>query len=300
MTPSGRPENLAKVVLISGLSGSGKSVALKVLEDVGYYCVDNLPAKFMPEIIEFSLASGHARIALTIDVRSLETVENLPLVLRSLQDQGMDLRVLFLEANSENLVKRFSETRRPHPLSEEQRTLADCIALERSMLETVAELAHRIDTSDLSPNTLRAWVRDVAGLDQSRLTLFFQSFGFKHGLPLDSDFVFDVRCLPNPFYDPKLRSLTGKDQAVINFLDGLPEARRMLEDIRGFIERWVPAFVRDHRSSLTIALGCTGGLHRSVYLAENLAAAFAPNHQVQVRHRSLQRGLSDEGSAENR
>jgi RNase adapter protein RapZ len=276
-----------QVILISGLSGSGKSLALKVLEDAGYYCVDNLPAKFVPDIIAFLRGTDYRKIALTIDVRSGESLQSLPQVLDILKEQRLDVRVLFLEANSESLVKRFSETRRPHPLSSDNQTLQDCIDVERARLEDIAETAHRIDTSGLSPNTLRAWVRDFIHLDQSRLTLFFESFGFKNGIPLDADFVFDVRCLPNPFYDPELRPLTGLDRPVTAFLDGLPAAQAMLADIQAFIARWLPEFARDNRSSLTIALGCTGGLHRSVYLAEKLAGEFAGSQQVLVRHREL-------------
>ncbi|MFA7239981.1 MAG: RNase adapter RapZ [Sulfuricellaceae bacterium] len=277
-----------QLILISGLSGSGKSIALNVLEDGGYYCVDNLPAQLLPATVSFLDAAGYARIAISVDVRSAGQLHHLPEALAVLREQGNDVRLLFLEAKTDALVKRFSETRRRHPLSSEQRTVPECIELERDMLESLNDLGHRVDTSELHPNALRAWIKDFVGLDQSRLTLLFQSFGFKHGIPLDADFVFDVRCLPNPYYDPLLRPLTGKDQAVAAFLEKDPDVQRMFDDIRLFVGNWLPAFIRDNRSYLTIALGCTGGQHRSVYFAEKLAADFrAQQRQVLVRHREL-------------
>jgi UPF0042 nucleotide-binding protein len=277
-----------QLILISGLSGSGKSIALNVLEDGGYYCVDNLPAQLLPETVDFLDAAGYARIAISVDVRSAGQVRHLPEAIAVLKGRGIDVRVLFLEAKTEALVKRFSETRRRHPLSNAERTVPECIELEREMLEAINDFGHRVDTSDLRPNALRAWIKDFTGLDQSRLTLLFQSFGFKHGIPLDADFVFDVRCLPNPYYDPLLRPLTGKDAAIAAFLEKEPGVQRMSDDIRTFVENWLPAFVGDNRSYLTIALGCTGGQHRSVYFAEKLAAYFrARQHQVLVRHREL-------------
>lgn len=276
-----------QVILITGLSGSGKSIVLNVLEDNGYYCVDNLPVEMLPQLIELLQEEGHSQVAVSIDARSGETLNDLPLHMNALKHQDFDLRAMFLEANTETLVKRYSETRRRHPLSDGGRTLSECIEMERELLARIAEIGHRIDTSDLSANTLRAWVKDFLALDRSRITLLFESFGFKHGLPLDADYVFDVRCLPNPFYDLKLRPLTGKDPAVIEFLENQEDALGMLSDIRDFLEKWLPCFVRDNRSYLTIAIGCTGGQHRSVYFAETLAHHFRAAHQVLVRHRSL-------------
>ena len=276
-----------QVILISGLSGSGKSIALNVLEDAGYYCVDNLPDKLLPELVRFLRDAGHTHIAASIDVRSGGSLQKLPQHIVDLKQQGMDVRVLYLEANTETLGKRFSETRRRHPLSADERTLSECIQLERELMSEVGKLAHRIDTSELTPNTLRNWIKGFLALDQSKLTLLFQSFGFKHGLPLDADFVFDVRCLPNPHYDPLLRPHTGKDAAVIAFLEQQKEVLGMLADIRYFIEKWLPCFIRDNRSYLTVAIGCTGGQHRSVYFAEQLAVLFRDESQVLVRHRGL-------------
>jgi UPF0042 nucleotide-binding protein len=277
-----------QTILISGLSGSGKSVALNALEDIGFYCIDNLPASFIPSIVNFLHTAGSDRVAINIDVRaSGDTVVELPKVIDDLKNKGIDLRVFFFEANTEILFKRFSETRRPHPLMIDGLTLTEAIALEHDKLADIAEIAHRIDTSDISPNTLRGWIKDLIQLDQSKLTLYFQSFGFKHGIPHDVDLVFDARFIPNPYYDPKLRPFTGKDKEVIDFLDLQPETAVLLDDIYHFIHKWLPRFVRDNRSSLTIAIGCTGGQHRSVYLVEKLAQRFQNGQQVLVRHRNL-------------
>ncbi|MBI5753256.1 MAG: RNase adapter RapZ [Hydrogenophilales bacterium] len=276
-----------QVILITGLSGSGKSIALNVLEDNGYYCVDNLPVEMLPQLIELLQEEGNALVAVSIDARSGETLNQLPQQINALKHQGIDLRAMFLEANTETLVKRYSETRRRHPLSDGERTISESIETERELLGKIAEIGHRMDTSDLSPNALRGWVKDFLGLDRSRITLLFESFGFKHGLPLDADFVFDVRCLPNPFYDPKLRPFTGKDQPVVDFIESQDDAIAMLADIRYYVEKWLPCFIRDNRAYLTVAIGCTGGQHRSVYFAEQLAERFRSEYQVLVRHRGL-------------
>jgi UPF0042 nucleotide-binding protein len=277
-----------QLIIVTGLSGSGKSIALKALEDSGYYCVDNLPAPLLPETVQHLDKAGQERIALSIDTRS-STLEALPGIIRNLRDSGIDLQVLFLESSAETLVKRFSETRRRHPLSKASITLAESIRLEREMLEPLGDLGHRIDTSDLSPNALRSWVKDFIAIDHEGLTLLFTSFGFKHGIPLDADFVFDVRCLPNPNYDPVLKPLTGRDQPVVAFLEEQPLAQAMYEDIRQFVEKWLPCFMRDNRSYLTVAIGCTGGQHRSVYFTERLTQHFRSlQHQVLVRHRELE------------
>ncbi|HEY6044520.1 MAG TPA: RNase adapter RapZ [Nitrosospira sp.] len=274
-----------QLIVISGLSGSGKTIALTALEDSGYYCVDNLPAILLREVTVYLNESGHQRVAVSIDARSRGTLHLLPQQLAELRQQQVDVHLLFLETKTDTLVKRFSETRRRHPLSDNRMTLPECIELEREMLREIHDLANRIDTSDLSASSLRAWIRDFVGLDHVLLTLLFQSFGFKHGIPLDADMVFDVRCLPNPHYDPELRPLTGKDAPVIAYLEANANAREMLADIRNYIEKWLPCFVRDNRAYLTIAIGCTGGRHRSVYFAESLAAYFRGKHNVLVRHR---------------
>lgn len=276
-----------QIVLVSGLSGSGKSIAIAVLEDIGYYCIDNLPLAMLQPMVDYLTQAGQTRIAIAIDARSGASFAQLPQIAESLRDQGADLRVIFLEAKTMSLVKRFSKTRRRHPLSSDTVSLQEAIQLEHVMLADIAPLAHRIDTSDLSASALRLWIKDLIGQDRSRITLLFESFGFKHGIPLDADMVFDVRCLPNPHYVAELRPLTGRDQPVRNYLEASPNAMAMLADIRGFIENWLPCFIRDHRAYLTVAIGCTGGQHRSVYFAETLTAAFREREQVLVRHREL-------------
>ncbi len=276
-----------QLIIISGLSGSGKSIALNVLEDSGHYCVDNLPAQLLSRVVEFLRDGGYRRVGVSVDVRSGSDLSNLPAYLEELRARGVATHVLFLDAKTETLVKRFSETRRRHPLADEGRTLPESIRQERELLEEVVGLGHHIDTSDLSPNQLRNWVKDLLQLGDSGLVLLFQSFGFKNGIPLDADFVFDVRCLPNPHYDPQLRPQTGMDSAVIAYLEADPNVGRMETDIRMMVENWLPCFVRDNRNYLTVAIGCTGGRHRSVYLAEKLAAHFRAGSAVLVRHREL-------------
>ncbi|MEZ5617664.1 MAG: RNase adapter RapZ [Rhodocyclaceae bacterium] len=279
------------LILISGLSGSGKSIALRALEDAGYYCVDNLPATLLPQLVRQQRDEGCEKMAVAIDVRAGVSIAALPQQLRDLRaigSEGIEPCFLFLEARDESLIARFSETRRSHPLSNADTTLAEAIVREREMLENIAGLGNRIDTSSLHPNALRAWILDFAKLGVSQgLTLLFESFGFKHGIPLDADLVFDVRCLPNPHYDPLLRPLTGRDPEVARFLEGQEAVGRMAQDIRRFLADWLPAYVRDNRSYLTVAIGCTGGQHRSVYLAEWLAREFNEQARVLVRHRAI-------------
>jgi UPF0042 nucleotide-binding protein len=283
-----------RIVLITGISGSGKSVALNVLEDAGYYCVDNLPPPLLPDLIRTVTNDGGGKLAVAVDARSAESLVELPANIRRLKDEGHDVKVMFLTANTHSLVARFSETRRSHPLSHalrpgenpaSRRTLIECITEERERLSAIEQLGHVIDTSELKANRLRAWIKELAEIDHAPLTLFFESFAFKHGVPLDADFVFDVRALPNPYYDLTLRPLNGRDAPVIAFLDAQPSAADLLNDIRAFLEKWLPSFKTDNRSYLTVALGCTGGQHRSVYMAERLAAYFGPTERVVLRHR---------------
>ena len=282
------------IVLITGISGSGKSVALNVLEDTGYYCVDNLPPGLLPSLVQTLLDEDAPQLAVAVDARSAESLANLPHNVALLRDQGHDVKVMFLTATTHALVARFSETRRSHPLSHElrpnqnpasRRTLIECISEERERLSAIEQLGHVIDTSELSANKLRSWIKDIVASERAPLTLFFESFAFKLGVPLDADFVFDVRALPNPYYDLALRPLDGRDAPVIAFLDAQPSALEMLADIRTFIEKWLPSFKSDNRSYLTVALGCTGGQHRSVYMAERLAQYFGPHERVVLRHR---------------
>lgn len=278
-----------QLIIVTGLSGSGKSVVLKALEDTGYYCVDNLPATLLPQIYE-NLNNTQRRVAISTDTRSA-ALEALPENIEKLKAQGVNVQVLFLESTTQALVKRFSETRRRHPLSNDNITLAESIECERKLLAPLSELGHHIDTSDLSANTLRGWVKDFVAQESKNITLLFTSFGFKHGIPLDADFVFDVRCLPNPHYDPILRPMTGRDAPVKAFLEQQPLVHDMYQDIQHFVTRWLPSFVQENRSYLTIAIGCTGGQHRSVHIVEELGKHFSQQQQVLIRHRELELSL---------
>jgi UPF0042 nucleotide-binding protein len=274
-----------QVVLLSGLSGAGKSVALRALEDLGYYCLDNLPAPLLAQAVSLLDQDGYPKVAIAVDARSSHNLITFPEHLDALIELGLDVRVLFLEANEDTIIKRYSESRRTHPLSNGQLTVSECIAMEREMLGEIREHGHSMDTSGLSAAQLRSWIRDFIASDKAKLTLIFQSFGFKHGIPLDADFVFDARCLPNPYYDPELRPLTGMDKPVADFLMRQPSVGPYLTHILGFLERWLPEFERDQRSYITVAIGCTGGQHRSVYLAEELRRHFSRSRQVLLRHR---------------
>ena len=276
-----------QLVIITGLSGSGKSVALTALEDATYYTADNLPAKLLPAMVDFLREAGYARVAVSIDARSGDTLNQLPQQLSELKARGIDVSILFLEAKTGTLLKRFSETRRRHPLSAGELTVPECVARERELLAEIGGLSHHIDTSELNPNALRAWIKEFVDFDHAGMTLLFQSFGYKHGIPLDADLVFDVRCLPNPFYDPRLRPLTGKDRAVVDFLEADANVNLMYNDIRTFVANWLPCFLADNRSYVTVAIGCTGGEHRSVYFVETLARHFRESRRVLVRHREL-------------
>jgi len=288
-----------EVVLVTGISGSGKSVALHALEDAGFYCVDNLPPELLPEFLRLENARTDRavrRIAIAVDVRSAGSLPNLLPLLSQLVGAGVVVRAIFLDASTGELVRRFSETRRRHPLSkdapgdevDQHRALTEAIELERELLAELRQAATVIDTSELRPTQLRAWVRQlVQAPTGGGLTLVFESFAFKHGVPLDADFVFDVRVLPNPHYVPELRPFSGRDLVVIEYLMQQPEVGEMLGQIETFLARWLPAFEQDQRAYLTVAIGCTGGQHRSVYFAEQLAQRFHGRGAVLVRHREL-------------
>lgn len=263
------------IFIITGISGSGKSVALNALEDAGYDCVDNLPVDLIQDLIKSLNSQDREKLAIAVDARRGQSIKELPETIVKLKKEN-DVRVLFLNANTETLVQRYSETRRSHPLSksDDNRTpqvaLIDAIEKERILLSELAETAHNIDTSHIKAHTLRSWIQDLLKDERPGLTMLFESFGFKHGVPRDADLVFDVRCLPNPHYDPLLRPLTGNDSAVASFLRDHPEVQAMGDDIRRFIETWLPKYQADRRSYLTVAIGCTGGQHRSVYLSNCL------------------------------
>lgn len=279
--------------IVSGLSGSGKSIALQALEDMGYYCIDNLPAVLLPQLVrQFSDQSDNElhNCAVSIDSRNRGFLERLPEQLKALGQLGTDYKILFLEADEPILVKRYSETRRRHPLTDPDTPLVEGIRREKLLLAPMSRAATRhINTSRTTPQELRGMVRDFAGAEVSESpTLLFESFGYKHGTPIEADFVFDVRCLPNPYWENELRHQTGLDEPVAAFLEKHPEVPRMIEHIRNFVETWLPNFKSENRSYITIAIGCTGGQHRSVYVTSKLVEYFRaqPLH-VQLRHREL-------------
>jgi UPF0042 nucleotide-binding protein len=275
------------LTLIGGVSGSGKSVALTALEDSGYYTVSHLPLPLILPTARLLTATGERALAITLNSKMLSDTSELDTTLASLKEEGWNARLLFLDAKNDTLVKRFSETRRRHPFSDTKHVLVEAIEKERLLVDGLRARSFVIDTSDLSASALRGWIKDFAHIDASRLLLMFESFGYKHGVPFDADLVFDARCLPNPYYETGLAVLTGRDNAVVEFLEASSEVERMRRDICDFVSRWLPEYERDNRNYLTVAIGCTGGRHRSVYLAEQLAAVFQSKYQVIVRHRVL-------------
>jgi UPF0042 nucleotide-binding protein len=275
------------LLLIGGVSGSGKSVALAAFEDAGYYTINNLPVPLIVDSADYLARSGQQRVAMALDVKTGPGLPGLSDAMATLQQRGWKVRFICLDATVETLVKRFSETRRRHPFSSGDRTLTEAIEYERGLLADARRLGMPFDTSEMPAAGLRAWIKDFVSLDPSELTLQLESFGFKHGLPLDADLVFDVRCLPNPNYETALSPLTCKHTAVVAFLETIPEVERMYGDIYHFIASWLPDYARDNRNYLTAAIGCTGGQHRSVYLVERLARQFSPRYQVLVRHRDI-------------
>ena len=300
--PGGLPDSLSlaplqadagrELVLITGISGSGKSVALHALEDAGYFCVDNLP----PELLRQYMALDHPRytqrVAIAVDARAARSLPGLVPLMAELRGEGVVIRPMFLDASTDTLVRRFSETRRPHPLTHPasggaQHALIEAIELERLMLAELREVSTVIDTSMLRPAGLREQVRQLVAARTDRLTLVFESFAFKYGVPLDADYVFDVRVLPNPYYVRELRPLSGRDAPVAEYLAQQPESADMLAMIEAFVRRWLPALALDQRGYVTVAIGCTGGQHRSVYIVEQLGQRFADHGATLTRHREL-------------
>lgn len=285
-------KSAGRVIIVTGLSGSGKSIAIRQLEDSGYYCIDNLPSDFLSIVVVDLARHGHTRIAVSIDARSQLNLAAAHVEFDKLKAEGFDVRVLFLTASTPELVQRFSETRRRHPLTivnGSTLSLSEAISREREILEPAAQLACVIDTTRMLPNTLRGSVQEFADADPSNMMLAFESFAFKHGIPVVADLVFDVRNLPNPYYGRALRLLTGLDQPVIDFLDKSEAAQMMINDISAFLTKWIPSYEAQNRHYLTIAIGCTGGQHRSVYVSQKLADRFAPLMMTVVRHRQLAR-----------
>lgn len=293
---------LQSVVLITGMSGSGKSVALKWLEDAGYACVDNLPVPLLQDLIDDAQRAHNRRLAVAIDARSQGDLRELPEILDALRQRGALIRVVFLDANDATLVQRYSETRRRHPLADRMAannqpvSLHACISHERELLDRLRNREHVIDTSALKPVQLRDWMRDLIKTDRPGLIMTLESFAYKQGAPRDADLVFDVRCLPNPHYDPELKPLTGLDLPVVAWLESYPEVAEMVNDIESFVRKWLPRYTADTRNYLTIAIGCTGGQHRSVYVVEALAKRFHDVAGLLKRHRQ-QSQLSEQQQA---
>jgi len=284
-----------ELVLITGMSGSGKSVALRALEDAGYFCVDNLPPELLLSFVDLEQQHAARRVAIAMDVRSATSLPQVPGYLRELKQRGIAVRPLFLDATTETLVRRFSETRRRHPLSksgglegaDQQRAVIEAIELERELLADLREHAHVIDSSVLRAAQLQDYVKSLLSTPHAQLTLVFESFAFKRGIPVDADYIFDVRMLPNPHYEPELRDLTGLDAPVADYLRRHPEVDEMYNHIAGFLEHWLEPLAKNHRSYVTVGIGCTGGQHRSVYLVEKLAEEFGATWTTLKRHREL-------------
>ncbi len=284
-----------KIVLVTGLSGSGKSVAIRALEDSHFYCVDNLPPSFIQPVINRLSAEGISQIAIAADARTGRDIIDLPQITQNLKTSGTDVRILFLDADNETLITRYSESRRRHPMSArlgEQATVQECVNAEREALEPLRGIASCINTSALLSNVLRRWVLEAVEEEFAQLTLVFETFGFKQGLPSDADLVFDVRCLTNPHYDKNLQPLTGKDIEVQRYIQADPRSDALINDIEIYLRKWLPSYLNEQRSYVTVAIGCTGGQHRSVYVAETLAQRFIqkPLSEIQsilLRHRTL-------------
>ena len=283
---------LPPLVIVSGLSGSGKSMALNTFEDLGYYCVDNLPAELLPEFVRRILDNQNApeKIAIGIDARSLGDLADVPEALSQIGAQGLDTRLLFFETRDEVLLRRYADTRRRHPLSHLGLVLADAISLERQALKPLRQIADRVlDTSDLNVHQLRRHILTEYGLSGAGLSLLFESFAYRRGLPPEADFVFDARVLPNPHWDARLRPLSGRDADVRGYLEAQPEVADYVAQVQGFLDTWLPRLRSETRSYVTVAFGCSGGRHRSVYLAERLARHCRETGwaEVAVHHREL-------------
>lgn len=286
----------SKFFIVSGTSGSGKTIALQVLEDLGFYCIDNLPASLMPKMaarlnINNENNKTVQNCAISIDSRNQDFIGNLKNSFDSLTSLDIEFQIVFLDADNNTLLKRFSETRRKHPLSDRDTSLVEAISKERKLLAHISDIAHQhINTTNRTPHELRSIIRNQAAtMGEQSLTLLFHSFGFKYGNLGDADFVFDVRCLPNPYWNPDLKELTGLNPAVIEFLSEQPLCINMFDHIKDFIKHWLPYFIEDNRNYITVAIGCTGGKHRSVFLSTKLQQYFSSNNsiQTQVRHREL-------------
>lgn len=295
-TPTPAPSPSLELILITGLSGSGKSVALRALEDAGYYCVDNLPPELLTQFVELEKERGEFKMAIAMDSRSASSLPLVPAQLERMRSVGVDIRLLFLDTKTQTLVQRYSESRRRHPLSkfagnntDVERDLVQAIHLERELLSPFREMAHIIDTSLLRSNQLQTFIKSLVFAPAAQLTLIFESFAFKRGIPVHADYVFDVRMLPNPYYENALKELTGRDAPVADWLGEHSSVNQMCQHIQTFLNHWLVELNRDHRSYVTVALGCTGGQHRSVYLVERLGQLFSKNWVTLTRHRELEK-----------
>ena len=276
-----------EVIIISGLSGSGKSIALNALEDNDFYCIDNLPVTLLSNISQHLNHEHQDKVAISVDIRSID-IEKLPFVIKEIESLSIKTKLIYLESSTESILRRFGETRRRHPLANEKLSLSETIEKERSMLAPLAEIGYKIDTSSMSVNSLKKALSELIELKDNHLALQFSSFGYKFGIPLDADFIFDVRCLPNPHYESNLKNLTGLDKPIADFFQGYNEVNKMYQDINHFVNEWLSSFKKDQRHSLHIAIGCTGGKHRSVYIANKLFTNFFnPKSQVIIRHRDI-------------
>ena len=281
-----------RLVIISGLSGSGKSVALNVLEDAGFYCIDNIPVGLLQSFVEEIMPrrdQAYDNVGVGLDARNVPDIKRLPVVIEKLRETGAACEVIFLQADDDIILSRFSETRRKHPLTSNEVSLKEAVSKERELLGAIIDMADLIvDTSDTSVYDLRELISGrIRARKQDKLSILIESFGYKHGLPADADFVFDVRCLPNPYWEPKLRPLNGRDQPVKDFLENQPRVMGMIDDIVNFLERWIPYYRDFQRSYLTVAIGCTGGQHRSVYITEAVAERLSTDEKIQTRHHEL-------------
>lgn len=281
-----------RLVVLSGLSGSGKSVALNALEDAGYYCIDNIPIALLQSFVDETLPQqdpAFSRVALCADARNAADIPRLPLLVQELRKAGIACEVIFLQADEDVLLSRFSETRRKHPLTTDRVSLTEALEQESRLLEPIVDIADLVlDTSATNVHELRDLIGNrVARRAEGKLSILLESFGFKHGLPADADFVFDVRCLPNPYWEPELRALTGRDRQVRNFLEQQQQVQAMVDDITAFLQRWIPRYRETQRAYLTVAIGCTGGQHRSVHVAEAVAERLSSGGTVQTRHHQL-------------
>ncbi|MEY4283688.1 MAG: RNase adapter RapZ [Betaproteobacteria bacterium] len=286
---------MLELVLITGMSGSGKTIALHALEDLGFFCIDNLPPNLLMPFLQTRPSQGMDRIAIAVDVRSASTLHLLPKLLPEIRSSGCQVRLVFLDASTETLIKRFSETRRKHPLSNNRNEpldhaldLGESIERERQLLGDLRDMALVIDTTHSRSTALQLQIRQLLEVQSTNMTLVFESFAFKKGIPVHADYVFDVRMLPNPHYEPELSPLTGLDAPVAHWLQDQPPVLKMIEDIDGFLKQWLPALNDNNRSYVTVALGCTGGQHRSVFIAKTLNEKFSANWPTLIRHRDLQ------------